>query len=84
MQAPPKEEALPDRQSRKVRITYEEYKSYAVRITGMMKDMEREGQESILQADLVNRLVQQIELEDGSIGGQGETVKQTLETTKKI
>jgi hypothetical protein len=38
-------------------------------VTGIIKDMERSGQDSVVQSDVVNRLVQKLELEDGAAEG---------------
>jgi len=66
-----------------VKITYDEYKKYAIMVTGIIKDMERSGQDSVVQSDVVNRLVQKLELEDGAAEGQA-CVERTIQTTKKI
>lgn len=69
--------------SRKVKITFDEYRKYAIMITGEIKQMERAGQDSVSQADVVNRLVQKLELEDGLDQGQ-QTLEASLQLTKKL
>jgi hypothetical protein len=71
------------KENKKVKITYDEYKKYAIMVTGIIKDMEREGQDSVVQSDVVNKLVQKLELEDGAAEGNA-CIERTLETTKKI
>lgn len=69
--------------SNKVKITYDEYKKYAIMVTGIIKDLEREGQDSVVQSDVVNKLVQKLELEDGAAEGNA-SIERTVQTTKKI
>jgi len=69
--------------SNKVKITYDEYKKYAIMVTGIIKDLERDGQDSVVQSDVVNKLVQKLELEDGAAEGNA-SIERTVQTTKKI
>lgn len=49
-------------------------------IVGSVKELEREGQESAAQAEIVNRVIQKVVKEDG----QGTSVEKAAETAKKI
>lgn len=69
--------------NRKVKITFDEYRKYAIMITGEIKQMERSGVDSVQQSEVVNRLVQKLELEDGIDQGQ-QTLEASLQLTKKL
>lgn len=66
-----------------MKITFDEYRKYAIMITGEIKQMERSGVDSVSQSDVVNRLVQKLELEDGIDQGQ-QTLEASLQLTKKL
>jgi hypothetical protein len=78
-----KDQTQPKEASRKVKITFDEYRKYAIMITGEIKQMERSGVDSVSQSDVVNRLVQKLELEDGIDQGQ-QTLEASLQLTKKL
>ena len=46
----------------------------------VVKDMQAAGEDSVSQAQVVNKLVQIMEIEEGS----GTTLERSLETSKKI
>jgi len=65
-----------------VKITYEEFQRLTKLIVITLQDFEKEqGLESASQADIVNRLVQKIEVEEGS---GGTSIERTIDTSKKI
>jgi hypothetical protein len=78
-----KDQTQPKEANRKVKITFDEYRKYAIMITGEIKQMERSGVDSVSQSDVVNRLVQKLELEDGIDQGQ-QTLEASLQLTKKL
>ena len=49
-------------------------------IVGCLKDFEREGQESVSQADVVNRVIQKVVIEEGA----GTSVEKAADTAKKV
>jgi hypothetical protein len=44
-------------------MTYDEYRRYALMIVHVMKEFERNGEENVLQHNIINRMVQEIEVE---------------------
>jgi hypothetical protein len=62
----------------KVKLTYDEYQRLALLITDTIKAFEAEqGVESVSQADIVNRLVTRLEVEEGAAGTSLERAEQT-------
>ena len=64
----------------KVKITFDEYQRLSVLITGILKKFEHEGQESVQQSEVVNRVIQSIVLDEGA----GTSVEKAAETAKKV
>ena len=67
-------------ESRKVKITFEEYEKLSKLIVSTIKTFERDGHDSIAQHEVVNSLVQRIEIDDGN----QTSIEQSVETSKKI
>lgn len=51
---------------KKLKISYDEYQNLASSIVSLMKQYEVDGKEHVQQADLINRMVQKLMLEDDS------------------
>lgn len=51
-------------QDKKVKISFDEFKKLAFMIISIMKDYERQGDENVRQADIVEGMVQKLELEE--------------------
>lgn len=49
-------------------------------IVGAVKEFEKEGQESALQSDIINKVIQEIV----KVEGQGTSVEKAAETAKKV
>lgn len=68
--------------AQKVKITYDEFTKLTQLIVYTIRQFEKEsGMESVSQADIVNRLIQQIEVEDNI---NGTSMERAVETSKKI
>lgn len=65
---------------KKVKITYDEYLSLSLHIVTVLKEFEGEGQESCVQSEIVNKVLQKIVVEDAA----GTNVAKAAETAKKI
>lgn len=80
MEAEQQQQPAKQAETKKVKITYDEYHRIAQLILLTFKSVEKEGQTSVSQADIVNKLVQKLEIEDGN----GTSVEKAHETSKKI
>ena len=60
----PSQAAAPSQ--KKLKISYDEYQNLASSIVSLMKQYEVDGKEHVQQADLINRMVQKLMLEDDS------------------
>ena len=68
--------------NKKVKITYEEFARITELIVLTLREFEKEsGMESVSQADIVNKLVEKIEVEEGQAGT---SLVRAAETSKKI
>ncbi len=45
-------------------MTFDEYRKYAIMIVHIMKEFERQGEDNIKQQDIVERMVQEIEIQN--------------------
>lgn len=50
--------------SKKVKISWDEYQRLSYLIVGVMKEFEQQGMENVQQADIINRMVQKLEIEN--------------------
>lgn len=72
-------------QSRKIKITYDEYQKLAQMICKTVKQNEEQtGEESMSQADIVNRLVSRLEVEEGAAGTSLERAEQTSRKVQQV
>jgi hypothetical protein len=62
-------------------MTYDEYRRFALMIVHIMKDFERSGEENVVQSDIINRMVQEIELEAQD---RQTSIERSVETSIKI
>ena len=76
----PSQAAAPSQ--KKLKISYDEYQNLASSIVSLMKQYEVDGKEHVQQADLINRMVQKLMLEDDS--GMAPTDEQAIELSRKI
>ena len=67
-------------QEKKTKLTYEEYTRISMMIIKVVQELEREGQESTTQSEIVNKVVQKIVIDESA----GTTVAKTADTVKKI
>jgi rRNA-processing protein FCF1 len=66
---------------KKIKITFEEYQKIAYMVMDAIRELKEEGgEDSVSQAQIVNKLVQHLELQEGS----GTSLERSLETSKKI
>ena len=80
-QATQQQEEPSQPKTRRTKISYDEYQQIAQLVCLTIKDMEREGQQSsVSQAEIVNRLVQKLEIEEGN----GTSVEKAAETSRKV
>lgn len=71
--------------SKKVKITYDEYSKISIMITDTVKQFEEEsGMESVSQADIVNRLVDRLEVQEGAAGTSLERAEQTSRKVQQV
>ena len=71
-----------DKTSKKVKITYEEYSKIATEIIDFIRQYEeKEGIDTVQQADIVNRLVELLEVDEGA---QGTSLERAQQTSKKV
>jgi len=72
-------------QSRKIKITYDDYQKLAQMICKTVKQNEEQtGEESMSQADIVNRLVSRLEVEEGAGGTSLERAEQTSRKVQQV
>lgn len=72
-------------QSRKIKITYDEYQKLAQMICKTVKQNEEQtGEESMSQADIVNRLVSRLEVEEGAAGTSLERAERTSRKVQQV
>ena len=72
-------------QSRKIKITYDDYQKIAQMICKTVKQNEEQtGEESMSQADIVNRLVSRLEVEEGAAGTSLERAEQTSRKVHQV
>jgi hypothetical protein len=72
-------------QSRKIKITYDDYQKLAQMICKTVKQNEEQtGEESMSQADIVNRLVSRLEVEEGAAGTSLERAEQTSRKVQQV
>jgi hypothetical protein len=72
-------------QSRKIKITYDDYQKIAQMICKTVKQNEEQtGEESMSQADIVNRLVSRLEVEEGAAGTSLERAEQTSRKVQQV
>ena len=65
---------------KKTMVTFEEYTRLSTLICGLIKQYEKEGQDAMLQSEIVDKLVRQIISEEGV----GTNIARSEETAKKI
>lgn len=71
-----------DKTSKKVKITYEEYSKIATEIIDFIRQYEeKEGIDTVQQADIVNRLVELLEVDEGA---QGTSLERAEQTSRKV
>jgi hypothetical protein len=46
-----------------VKLSFDDYKKYAFMIIHIMKEFERQGEDNVKQQDIVERMVQEIEIQ---------------------
>ena len=62
---------------KKVKISFDEYQRLSLMIVAVMKEFEASRQENVQQADLINRMVQKLEIENSSAATSIERSVQT-------
>lgn len=67
--------------SKKVKVSFEEYQKLSMMIVETMKEFEAQGQENVQQAEVINRMVQKLEIENTD---QSTSVEKSIETSKKV
>ena len=68
-------------QSKKVKISWDEYQKLSYLIVGVMKEYEQQGMENVQQADIINRMVQKLEVENTEAST---SIQRSIETSKKV
>lgn len=66
--------------TKSVRITFEEFQKLSVLICQAIKELEQEGQDSVAQGEIVNRIARTLVEEDG----EAQSIEKMAETAKKI
>ena len=66
---------------KKVKISFEEYQKLSLMIVGVMKEFEAHGQENVQQADIINRMIHKLEIENTEAST---SVEKSIETSKKV
>jgi len=67
--------------AKKVKISFDEYQRLSYLIVAVMKEFEAQGLENVQQADVINRMVQKLEIENT---GASTSVERSIETSKKV
>lgn len=75
------EAAQDQAQSKKVKISWDEYQKLSYLIVGVMKEYEQQGMENVQQADIINRMVQKLEVENTEAST---SIQRSIETSKKV
>ena len=67
--------------NKKVKITFDEYQRLSFMIVQVMKEFETTNDVNIQQADIINKMVQKLEVENLDAGT---SVERSIETSKKV
>lgn len=67
--------------TKKVKISWDEYRRLSLMIVAIMKEFERAGQENIQQSEVINSMVRKIEIESTDVST---SVERSIETSKKV
>lgn len=74
-----------EKTSRKVKITYEEYSKIATEIIDFIRKYEEQtGIDTVQQADIVNKLVELLEVDEGANGTSLERAEQTSRKVQQV
>lgn len=67
--------------TKKVKISFDEYQRLSYLIVATMKEFEAQAQEHVQQAEIINRMVQKLEIENTEAST---SVERSIETSKKV
>jgi hypothetical protein len=67
--------------SKKVKISFDEYQRLSYLIMATMKEFEAQNQEHVQQAEIINRMVQKLEIENTEAST---SVERSIETSRKV
>ena len=74
-------ESQPQIATNKVKISFEEYQRLTFLIVAVMKEFEASGQENVQQAEIINKMVHKLEIENTDANT---SVEKSIETSKKV
>ena len=77
-QKQPEQESQPA--EKKVKITFDEYQRLSKLIVGYLNQLEKTGQESVQQSEIVNKVIQTLVMDNAT----GTSMERAAEMTKKI
>ena len=65
----------------KVKISFDEYQRLSMMIVAVMKEFEGNKQENVQQADIINRMVQKLEIENNEAAT---SIERSVQTSQKV
>jgi hypothetical protein len=67
--------------TKKVKISFDEYQRLSMMIVAVMKEFEGNKQENVQQADIINRMVQKLEIENNEAAT---SIERSVQTSQKV